>query len=140
MARDLTAPVYEYRIQCHPAYKWHMDVLIFRSQKALYAYRDFLGMRHRPCLACFAPGHNTEFVKGRQARGNYIGEMAFTVPKFRAGIVAHECAHAGLAFMRKIRKDVGHNDEETFAWAVGELARLTVLGYQTAKKARRKKQ
>jgi hypothetical protein len=131
-------PAHEYRVQCHPHYKWHIDVLIFRSVAELDRYKHSLHLM-RPCRAFFVPGSNREFVNGKSVRGNYIGEIGFTIPWFRMSIITHECVHAGLAFMRKIGKRVDGRTEELYALAVGEMARLIVSGYDESKKDKKRK-
>lgn len=131
-------PVYEYQFQCHQDYRWTLDVLIFRSSKDLDTWRRRIGLK-KPCEAYFVAGSNLVRGKhGKMVRGNYIGEVGFTVPWFRVGIIAHESLHAALAFMRHIRKPVRRN-EEFLAWVVGEIARQIIGGHYVARKHRRAK-
>lgn len=128
--------VYSYNVLCHPHYRWTVDVSVFRSWKDLEAYRRALGLE-KECRAFFVGGYNWDYASGKRKRGDYIGEMAFTVPWFTCGTIAHECVHAAWAFMKQIKKPVNKRNEELFALAAGEMTRLVILGYAKSKKERR---
>ena len=138
MKKKTLKPVVAFDVDCHPDYKWRFAVNIFKNHADYDQYRIQCGL-NRPSRACCFPVQLWDFKGPDKSKriSPVIGEMCFYVKDYRVGIVSHECVHAGLVFMRKIRKPLSCATEELYAFAVGEMVRQAVNGYWEFKKQAR---
>jgi hypothetical protein len=130
----------QFTVRCHPRYRFTFKVSIFRSQRDLDRYRrETSGVGS--CLA-YCNGYKIiDYRRGqRGVKSPEIGELAFSYPQFRMGIICHEAVHAGVQFMKAARKPMNfdvpvnrtrcNKNEELFAWVVGNIAIQIVLRTQ----------
>lgn len=120
----------------------YYQVRVFSSVQAI---RDYLPRSKEPyrrlgrygVAMCSSYTVNQLTTAGPFRRLPICGEIVFSLRRLRAGVIAHECAHAALGWARRIGLAVEgepaahprrqgnwvHANEERFCYALGELNR-----------------
>lgn len=101
---------------------YRVKVLVFDGKRSLreHASRYYQVAKRRGVSGMFS-------WRGKMKRGQ-LGTILFTLKDKGMGTVTHECVHAGLCFMAKLRKPQlsdwrgGPDPDEVVAYAIGEMA------------------